>query len=242
MEWFNDLNTWKQISIAVCAGLILAFILYVIKNSPKIFKWILDKVRKIFSKIRDFFKWVFDKIWEIICTVCKWFKIIFTINELEARVTKLKPDENLDDSLRDKVEKHLILAYTSIKEQDFTVHFFELSCIYEHLLKINLYYNDLLFCLRDFSDEYKKNKHKLEDAVILYYFVKSLLKFIKHCEDGKKDNYFERAKSIYNDFCDIFGYEEIRKKFKDHSKEFKRKQEILNLADKYRDKTKEDKG
>ena len=52
IEWFKDLDTWKEIYIVVVATGIISILVISIKYLPRLLKWIL----KLFNWVLKFFK------------------------------------------------------------------------------------------------------------------------------------------------------------------------------------------
>jgi hypothetical protein len=88
-----------------------------------------------------------------------------------------------------------------------------------------------------FLDKFDKDmKINLDDAFC--WFIIFLLHFIKYCEDTKQNDHCRYANSIYNEFCDKLGYDDIVKELENCMEKDGYKiakiQEILDLAKRYR--------
>jgi hypothetical protein len=161
------------------------------------------------------------------------------IIEMEGKLKK-----EIDTSLRLLSRIHRGLALENLKKNEFHDYFFNMHVFYRCLAGINsLNKHDLERLNETYElllEKYGKNAKKIDEIKgedVFRWFFEHLLNFIKHCDDLKQNEsfaVFEKAKIIYNDLCEKFNYNDIRKELE----KLKERPEIaLKLAEHYRDKT-----
>jgi cell division protein FtsL len=155
-----------------------------------------------------------------------------------------KNQEQIDNSSRLHSRLYRVRARENLEKNDFSGYLWEMHFYLHCLTGINSLNEDDLKRFKDTYDllEVRRNKCNIENNDAICWFVVYLLKFMKHCKkDTKRSEHFVVANTIYKELCDIFCYDDIRKKLEICMKNDRYKsvdiQEILELAELYRDKS-----
>jgi len=156
-----------------------------------------------------------------------------------------KQKENSDVMFRFISKRHFDLAIGSLndKNNDFWGYFSNMYLFCYCIAEINLNPHDssnLHIAYREFEDKCKKDSNVISgNEPVFYRFIEYLLKLIKHCKKTNQNDYFTNIKPIYNKILTKFSYktiiEGLEQEIKESNYDPKYVQEILSLAERYKD-------
>jgi len=179
----------------------------------------------------------------------------FSLREIDKLKTKVKEEFSIIKNKSEKLSadqggKHYDEAIKYLDKKEFSKHFFHMYYVFQSLrIRIDLLEYDSKKFLSDlkkyceFKKEYKDCKKDIKEIVCsnndkneFSGFVKYLLDFMGHCEDCGKFEYIGIVKDMYNEFCNQFDYDKIKKRLEKYLKKEdpKNADKILRLAEKYR--------
>ncbi|MDR2554538.1 MAG: hypothetical protein LBC64_03835 [Fibromonadaceae bacterium] len=240
-EFYNNAfnSLLFKVSIILCIiGILVAIIgifLGIVKsNKEKEF----EKLNKDFTDING----------KILCLEKKLKEQIESQkNDFSYMKNKLEEDGNeyqkkFDIMFRFISKRHFDLALRGLKKDDFWEYFSNMYLFCFCLTGINLNYHDssnLHIAYRAFEEKCKDNNVISGDEPVFYRFVEYLLKLIKHCVNTKQNDYSTSIKSVYNKILTKFSYDQIKEglnqEIKESNYDSKDIQEILILAERYKD-------